>query len=157
MNKIKKKPIKGTLYFAMIAVVITPIMEINRYRQSVMPFSFDSIWLQISNPALDTYDYEWVRLVNFEFIGSIILILFSILLILLFMIKTRHFTKFIIIYFMIKIVFIAFLFYLRAIYRGPATPTLDEIKSIGAVLVFVTGIWIPYFLLSERVNETFIY
>lgn len=154
---IKKKPIKGTLYFALLASIIDPILQINSYMDRIKPFSFDENWLNISNHTLSTYNYQWANLVQFEFIGSLFIFIISILLIILFFTRTKYFPKMIIISFIFRTLLLTLVFYFRTVIKGPEPPDLHEIRAVGGMILTFAGIWVPYYLLSERVNETFIY
>lgn len=156
-KNIKKKPIAGSLYFALIATLFAPIISLNLFRFSILPFSFDERWQIISNKLLESYNPEWVKLIYFEFISNIFLLIFTLVLIVLFIQKRRYYATVIIIYFICKILLLTIIFYLQTIIKGPPTPTLTQISGIGLRSLVFTGIWVPYFLLSARVRETFIY
>lgn len=154
---INKKPIRGTLYFALIASIFSPIVEFNKLRSIILPFSFDKTWLQISDYTLKTYNYQWENLILFDFYSSLFLFIFSVALLFLFISRTRHYIKIVITFFIMKALIITLVFYFRTVIRGPLPPNLEEIQAAGAMILIFAGVWIPYFLLSERVNETFIY
>ncbi len=156
-NKIKKKSIEGTLYFPLIASLAAPFLSFNAFRQMILPFNFDERWVNISSSALETFNAPWVKVVLFQFISNIVLFLITVVLLISFFQLTKHYTKMVITYFILKILLITLIFYFQTVVKGPPTPTLQQITGIGTRSLLFTGIWIPYFLLSERVRETFIY
>lgn len=152
-----KKPITGTLYIALFVTLAAPFLTLNSIRKTLLPFSFNETWIAISDKSLETYNPQWVNLVYFEFICNIILFLYTVLLIVLFIQKRRKYATYIIIYFISKVVFITFIMYFKTVIKGPPTPTISEISSIALRSLLFTGLWVPYFLLSEKVRETFLY
>lgn len=156
-NRIRKKPINGTLIIALLATIAAPFLSLNAFRFIVLPIASDDRWVVISNTLLETYNPHWVKLVYFEFFSNIFLFLFTILLVIMFFNRKRQYATVIIIYFITKILLLTIIFYLQTIIKGPPTPTLSQISGIGLRSLIFTGIWVPYFLLSEKVRETFIY
>lgn len=156
-NKIHKKPINGSLIVALLATILAPFLSLNSFRFGILPFATDDRWINISNSLLHTYNPEWVKLVYFEFCSNIFLFLYTIFLLVSFILRKKYYSKVIIFYFVLKIILLALIYYFQTVIKGPPTPTLSQISGVGFRSLIFTGIWVPYFLLSEKVRETFIY
>ena len=154
-NKNKQK-LSGSLYLALLSGITALSITIYGFKQTILPFSFDEKWKLISNINLDSYNKKWMTLVKSEFIGNIFLLIFIIFLIILFSSRSKYFVKSLIVFFFLRIIFITLIYYFQTIIKGPLPPTFDEIVRAGASSVIFIGVWIPYFLLSEKVQETFI-
>lgn len=152
-----KKPITGTLYIALFATIAAPFLTLNSFRSTILPFSFNETWMAISDKTLETFNPQWMNLVYFEFTCNIILFIYTVLLVVLFIQKRRKYATYIIVYFIAKIVFITFIMYFQTVIKGPPTPTMSQITGIAFRSLLFTGMWVPYFLLSEKVRETFLY
>lgn len=151
----KRKPISGVLLLAFLSIIAIPIISLNSFRSIILPFSFDKKWIEISTRALDSFNKQWSQLAIFEFTLNVILTIFSVMLIVIFVRRSKHLIRTLMAYYFIKIIAITVIFYLHTVIRGPVTPSITMIAQETFLSIVLTGIWLPYFLLSEQVRETF--
>ncbi|HEX2669101.1 MAG TPA: DUF2569 domain-containing protein [Gammaproteobacteria bacterium] len=107
--------------------------------------------------GIDINDPAWLRLLNFELFTSVLLLCLVIALLVLFFLKSWWFPR----------AFIAFLVASVVVKAGDVmlahgVATLDLSQTEGSSFtelmrpVLASVIWIPYFLVSERVKNTFV-
>ncbi len=152
-----KKTFTGILLLAILCSYLTITLSILSFKEIILPFSFDSRWLQISDLTLRSYNRSWVKLIWFEFILNIVQTLGLVFISILFFRKLKIFPTSLIIFVMAKTLLITTIFYLHTVIKGPPTPTFDVILGSNFKIIVVAFIWVPYFLLSEKVKDTFIY
>lgn len=158
MDKIdNNKKLGGMLIIGVLSIAFSAIISFTSITKAVLPLNINSTWMAISNLSLDTYNQPWMRFVFFKFSSSIFILILSIVLVILFIKQSKRFPMALIIFFMVRILLLAFIFYYQTIIKGPATPNLSEIVSSVFRALVITGVWIPYIMLSEKARETFIY
>ncbi|MGL1894001.1 MAG: DUF2569 domain-containing protein [Spirochaetaceae bacterium] len=156
-NKIKKEPLGGVSIMALLAIAGTTIVSLNIFRERPVPFKFNSTWVEITDLASNSYNGPWIKLITYEFISNIILVIFALLLMIQLLRKSKYFKITLISFFITKTVFLTFTFYFQTIIRNLATPTIQELTGTGFTTLLLVGLWIPYYMLSEKIDETFIY
>ncbi len=156
-DKIKKPPFSGTLIFALLSAGVVMILTLYSFREMILPFDFDSRWVKISDLALSSYNKNWVSLIKFEFISNIIQILGLVVLILFFFARSKKFPLALIIYVMAKILILTVTYYFHTVLKGVPTPTIAVMTGSHFRAILIASAWIPYFMLSEKVRDTFIY
>jgi transglutaminase-like putative cysteine protease len=140
------RDIGGWLILVLIGMIVRPLSYIGLLISSKF---FDSIYLE-SLSSLNSY---WTLVHTYELIAVITLFIFSIFLLVLFLSYRNSFPRLYIVYLSLAL----FLSLIDAILVN----TLVEAPS-NTTLATLTGnivgcaIWIPYFLLSQRVKETFV-
>ena len=158
MDKIEKKnSLGGMLITAVLSYAVAGIISFSAITQAVVPFNFNKTWMTISNLALNSYNPQWMGFVIFQFSSSIFVVIISIALFILFVKQSRFFPMALVIYFMIRVLLLTFLFYFQTIVKGPPSPDLAQIANASFRALVITGVWIPYIMLSEKARETFIY
>lgn len=146
--------IGGWLIVFAIGLVLTPIILISGF---VSNEYFNPVqWQILANTSFSAYNPLLGALVVFEMIGSIFLIWFSILSLVLFFQRRTSAPRVIVIFYS---AYLGFLFFdnIGAKYFNlfSEKETMNNFKEIGKVLVR-TAIWIPYLLIAERVKGTFV-
>lgn len=158
MNKTERKNnLGGLLVLAVISFAITAIVSFTAVSKTVLPFNFNQTWVEISNLSLDSYNKGWINFVYFNFFSIIFILVISTTLFFLFTKQSKYFPTALVIYFMVRLLLLAFTFYFQTVTKGPIAPTLTEVLSAAFRALFIPGIWIPYILLSEKSEEIFIY
>lgn len=143
--------IGGWLILPMLGLIIGPIMNIKLLSDSFVPLFESGTW-DIVKSALGSY--TWI--IIFEVIMNSLFIIFSIALLVLLLLKHPKFPKLIIILYVSNIAFII----LDAIFASsiPSMGGTVSSSSLTSILrtIATSAIWIPYFLMSKRVENTFV-
>lgn len=141
-------PIGGWLILVCIGLCLTPIRLI--YSMIVGGYYNQSLWLRLqaySQPSL-------TFLVALELIANIFLICASVYILVLFFRRRDTLPATFIVVYSFNIVFIVVDHFLSKSILGSPGGTMPAAFS---QLILYSIIWIPYFLISKRVKETFIY
>lgn len=146
----------GWLILVIIGLVISPF-RIGRFLITEhLPLFTDGTWEIITSADSPYYHVLWGPLLVFEVAGNLIMIVLSLTTLALILRKSRRVPKLIIGMYAFNIAFIVGDYILvnliPAIAEQPDTETMTELirALVGA------AIWIPYFLVSKRVRNTFV-
>lgn len=153
----KAKNLGGMLVIAVLAYITAGLISYSDLINTVLPFSFNSTWLEISDSTLKTYNPQWVRFVYINSASIIAVLVLTLIMAVFFFKRSRLFPKVLLIYFMLRVLILTYIFYLQTVTIGPPTPTLGEISTTFIRVMLTGGLWIPYIMLSENASETFIY
>lgn len=152
----KGTPIGGWLILIGIGLVLSPILilvgligEDGFYNAN----TWAVLWSQegvLGKPL--------IILVVFELLGNLLLLFYAIILVVLFFKRRSILPKLIIIYFIFYFLFHVVDFALSYLIVGDYLTAADNQESIKEILSAALrgAIWIPYFLISERVKDTFV-
>lgn len=146
----------GWLIIPLIGLIIALVKMLLALFQIYLPIFQDGTWSIITNAESEYYHPLWGPLVISEMVINIGLVIFCGYLLYLFFTKQRLFPKFFIIYMIINVVFL-----ISDTYVASLIPSVAEQRSNGidpdlGRAVIGAAIWIPYFLLSKRVKNTFV-
>jgi hypothetical protein len=124
--------------------------------QNSLPSFGPEIWNVLTSRDSDMYHPLWAPIIVFEAIYNVLFLLFSLYAIVSFYQKKAIVPRLMIIFYGIS--FLIGAIDTLLVYQIPAAKELDSGDSImDIVRSFITClIWIPYFLKSERVKNTFI-
>lgn len=147
--------IGGWLILVAIGLIVTPFKIVSVMFANQWPFLRDGHWERLTNADSSDYHPLWAPLIVFEIVGNIGLLVLAAITLALFFKKSKRTPKFAITWYAV----------------GPAFLLLDELLGnlIPAVAsnspasgltelaraTVVAAIWIPYFLVSDRVKKTF--
>jgi len=147
--------LKGWLILPMLGLIITPINLSILLVTTFIPIFTDGTWTILTSPSSEAYHHLWAPLLIFESIGNFAFLIGSVFLLVWFFKKSRKLPKYIIIFYIANLLFVTadYIFgnLIPIVAESNQAESLREIvKSfIGAV------IWVPYFLKSVRVKNTF--
>ncbi|MEN8125867.1 MAG: DUF3857 domain-containing protein [Bacteroidota bacterium] len=149
----KDKAIGGWLILLAIALIISPIyFAVTIITDDII---INGEWLQFLNSSSLSYNIGFGLIIFIEFLINVGFLVFYTLAVFLFFKKRSSFPKVFIFLLISNTVFIILdsliVFYLD-------TSAVDEkeiIKEIFYAIIRV-GIWVPYFLISERAKQTFV-
>ena len=112
---------------------------------------------KLSQPGSAVYSTLWKPMILFEFYNNIVLVIFEVVLLLLFFKKKKWFPKVYISMLIFAIIFTIIDAALVSKLQSSISISLniDPVTPVAKVLVS-SAIWIPYFLISKRVKNTFI-
>ena len=159
--KEKVAGIGGWLILPIIGLFLTPILTGMNLVNGILPAFQPEAWATLTTAGGTGYHPVWAPYLIFGLISACILIIAAIVLLVLLFKKLSIFPKLIIAYYififaaaLIDIVVLYF-FILKAFPLLEATIQADVIKQMARALVAIL-IWVPYFIKSERVKNTFV-
>jgi len=150
------KKIGGWLILFAFGLVLYPLQTLFLLITDLFPAVFSDNWAALRSPANPGYHSLWAPLVIFELVGSSVFFLYSILTIAWFFQRRRRVPGLVIFFLVANIVFVStdYLVINLFLIRGNS---MNVDTTINFVRTAVAGaIWIPYFMFSRRVKQTFI-
>lgn len=150
------KGIGGWLILPIIGLFVMPIRLAISLQNDFLPIFQQGYWEILTTPGTEAYHHLWAPLLIFEIVGNAFFILFD--LVLLYLVFTKHhlFPKLFIVFLASNLAFVTVDFFAADLI--PAIAGQDDPESLKELGRTVIGalIWIPYFLTSERVRNTFV-
>ncbi len=156
MENEKPNGLRGWLILPAIFLVTTPFNIGATLVRDFLPIFRDGGWALFTTPGSEFYHPYWAPGITLEVVGNILLIVFSVTLIFLFFSKSYRFP-------LLFIIFISanFIFVLCDTFLAYSIPALEARNDPGVLKelirsVVYAAVWIPYFLISKRVKNTFV-
>jgi Protein of unknown function (DUF2569) len=149
--------IGGVLIFVAIGLIISLVQNLEHFLGNLAPFRQDQVWERLTTPGSIVYHPYWKPVLLFELASSSAILGLNALLVVLFFRKQRVFPKVIIIGIPMIFILILIGYYLSGLI--PAIAERQDYSKQTTVLIvrfIALHIWIPYFLVSERVKKTFV-
>ena len=158
MTTVTEEPrgLGGWLILPAIGLFILPIRLFFSLNNDFLPIFQQGYWEILTTPGSEAYHELWAPLIIFEVIGNIFFVIFDIILIFLFFVKSFRFPVLYIVFLALNLTFVAAdLFFANSI---PAVAAQNDAESVMQIVRSIIGaiIWIPYFLVSVRVKNTFV-
>ncbi len=153
----KLKGLGGWLILPALGLIITPFRMGLQFYRDMLPTLTPKIWNALTNSSSATYHPLWGPLIVFEIIANLALFFYTLWLLWLFFRKLKHVPRLFVIWLVllaaIQIVDLLLANQIPAI----ATQPTDQ-ESLKDLIRSIIGaaIWIPYFIRSKRVKNTFI-
>ena len=157
LNTIKPSPFGGVLIFVAIGLIFSLVQNLGTLLGNLEPFRKDHVWDRLTTPGSIPYHPYWKPVLLFELASSSAILGLNALAVVLFFRKQQVFPKLIVI--VIPTIFILILigYYLSGLIPAIAeSPDYSKQQSVLIVRFVALHVWIPYFLLSERVKKTFV-
>lgn len=165
MSKLANDPAKSTigvigfdgwLIFPTIIMLISPFKITYDFYQSFLPILKPDLWLALTNSQSTTYNPSLALLLSWEIVFNVIWLALTIWLAFLFFTKRRELPRMYISWLGLSCVL-----QMTDIFLGSFVPSVAEQQDGGAYTELAksaisAAIWIPYFLKSKRVKNTFI-
>jgi hypothetical protein len=155
INVSQLKGIGGWLILPMLGLIITPIRMVFQFTRDLLPALNSETWGALTTPGANAYHSLWAPLILFEVITNIAIFGFTIWLLILFLKKSKRVPK----------LFVAWLLLLAAVQiidqllanQIPLVASQHDPESLKDLTRSIVGaaIWVPYFLASKRVKNTF--
>ena len=120
-------------------------------------YSTPGLWARLTSPASPSYHPLWAATIVYELGGQAIVLVACIVLAWLFFGRRKAFRTAVIIYSVLLLAFLWGDHFLAATLlagRTTATMSTSSARLIGSTLG--TLIWVPYYMMSERVREVFV-
>jgi transglutaminase-like putative cysteine protease len=146
--------IGGWLVLPLLGLLFTPLIIIYRLFSDDSYFN-QTVWNKVTMPGGEGYHQLFAPILIFEVISYALIFVFCILLLFMMLNNKRSFPKYIITFYILNVVILIISVaganhITNELNLGAASQGYEVFKS------FIQGaIWIPYFLISERVKETF--
>ena len=139
-----------------IGLFILPVRLAISLNNDFMPIFQQGYWEILTTPGTEAYHPLWAPLLIFEMSGNVFFIFFDIVLIFLFFSKSCRFPVLFITLLTLNLLFVISDFFLADLI--PAVAAENDPEALKEVARTIIGalIWIPYFLVSKRVKNTFV-
>jgi hypothetical protein len=119
------------------------------------PIFAEGYWGILTTPGAEAYHPLWAPLLIFEISGNLIFLFWSIVLLVLFFQKHYRFPRMMIVYLAANLAFVGIDFFVAdSIPAVAAEPDPESTREFIRTIISA-AIWIPYFLRSVRVKNTF--
>lgn len=159
MNTTTDKELKGLggwLIIPALGLFIYPIRMAMSFKNDFLPIFQEGYWEILTTPGSEAYHHLWAPLLIFEMTFNSIFIILNFIMIYLFFTKHYRFPGLYIIFLASNLIFVVVDFFIADFI--PALANQDDMESLKEVIRTVVSalIWIPYFMVSERVKNTFV-
>lgn len=150
------KGLKGWLILPAIGMFASTIRLTLLLMRDFWPIFRDESWQALTTPGSPAYHQLWGTLLIFEMVGNSLFILANLTLIFFFFSKHWRFPALYITMLGLNVLFVISDFFLgNMIPAVSAAKDSQSIREIARTLA-AAAIWIPYFLRSKRVKNTFV-
>jgi hypothetical protein len=136
--------------------IFYPIRLAASFYNDFLPMFREGYWEVLTTPGSEAYHHLWAPLIISEIIGNSLFIIFDIVLIVLFFTKSYRFPILIIIFIATNLFFVAGDLVLVDLIPAVAAESGPESVKELIRSIITAAIWIPYFLVSKRVKNTFV-
>jgi hypothetical protein len=151
------KGIGGWLIPPALALIFTPFLSGYQFYQDMLPVFKSEVWNALTTSGSAAYHPLWRSVIIIEVISNLILIIFTFWLLWLFFNKSNRTPKLFIVWLImfpaIQIIDLLLTNQIPVVAADPIDP--ETIKNLVRSIV-AAAIWIPYFLISKRVKNTFV-
>lgn len=151
------KGIGGWLLLPAAGLVIMPFRMAYQFHQEILPALAPETWNALTSTGSPAYHPFFGVTIIFEAAANVVLFCFTLWLLVLFFKKSKKFPRLAIIWLLaigvVQIIDFLLIQQIPAVASQPAG--MDAIKYIGRSIVGII-IWVPYFLRSQRVKNTFV-
>ncbi|MEO2214525.1 DUF2569 domain-containing protein [Paenibacillus amylolyticus] len=146
----------GWLILIQIGLFVTVILLAVQLFQQIIPTFTTETWEMLTSKQSDYYHPLWGPVIIFEMVYNTLFLLFSVYTIFAFYSKKVILPRLMIIFYGLSLI-VGIIDYLLLL-QIPLAKELEDGSSIREIAksVITCAIWIPYFIKSERVHNTFV-
>ncbi|MCB1066387.1 MAG: DUF2569 domain-containing protein [Verrucomicrobiae bacterium] len=148
--------IGGWLILPMLGFLTTPFMAAYNLIAVYFPMFSDGTWVELTVKGKEAYHHLWGPVLIYEMAGYVFFFFFAIVVNILFFMRNRALPNLAVALYLGNLAFVA----IDQIYasRIPGVVLQDSPESANALIRAGIGtlIWMPYFLVSRRVKNTFV-
>jgi hypothetical protein len=150
------KGIGGWLILPLLGLILSPLRLAYMVYEDMWPIFSPDYWEDLTSPTSALYHPLWTRVLIFEVAGNLAIFLLGLAALVSFLRRSRKAPRFVIMWLLLGLIFVAADFYFRGYIPG-AAQQYDIIPDFELWRAGITAaIWIPYFLVSKRVKATFV-
>jgi hypothetical protein len=148
--------IGGWLILVAIGLIFSPIRLIVVLVKDLLPALSGDTWSRLTTPGTEAYHPLWAPLLLFEVIGNCLFIVFPIVIAVFFFQKRRFVPQLIIVLLLSNLVFVAIDYFAADLI--PFVAAQEDMGSLVELIrvLIASAIWVPYFIVSKRVQGTFV-
>jgi hypothetical protein len=121
-----------------------------------LPIFQKNYWAVLTTPGSGAYHPLWAPLIIFEIAGNTLFVILDVVLIFIFFTKSYRFPALFIAFLALNLVFMVSDFFFADLIPAVAAQSGPKYIKELAQTIIGTIIWIPYFLVSKRVKNTFV-
>ena len=148
--------IGGFLIVVAVLLVFSFIANLGNLGWSLVPLRGDT-WERLTTPGFSSYHPYWKPVLLFESISAVVILVLNLVVLVLFFRKHRFFPTVVVVLIPLMFVLMITHYYLEGLVPAIAA-SQDYVKHRDVLIgkFIVMHLWIPYFVVSERVKRTFI-
>lgn len=154
-QKAEPSGLGGWLILPMLGLILSPIKLGAMLATTYYPIFSEGYWEVLTNPGSEAYHALWAPLLIFEIVGNSGFLIGAIVLLVFFFQRHHRFPTLMIWFLGLNLAFVGIDFFAADLI--PAVAAAPDPESTQELIRAITGaaIWIPYFLKSVRVKNTF--
>lgn len=154
-NNAEPQGIGGWLLLPMLGLILTPLQTGTMLATIHMPVIFGDTWDVLTTPGSDAYHYLWAPLLILEALGNAALFVSALVLLVLFFQKHFMLPGLMVAFYVFNVAFMGADFFAAGLI--PALASQQDPEALKGLVKAIVGasIWVPYFLNSARVQNTF--
>jgi Protein of unknown function (DUF2569) len=153
----KPPKIRGALILVAVLLIFNLAQNLAYFLGSIAPIMRSPLWERYTNPRSSEYHAQWKLVIIYDAMTAALILFWNIAMLALFFRKKRVFPKLIAV--SIPIIFLLFLadHFLSGLIPAVADSAGYAKEETALIIKFIgLHIWVPYFLLSKRVEKTFV-
>ena len=148
--------IGGFLIVVAISLVISLLQNLAGLGSSFIPFRGE-VWERLTTVGFSAYHPYWKPVILFGIFSASIALAFNAISLVLFFRKHRFFPTFIVVGIPVIFVFMLAGYFLEGLVPAIAATPAYAKEGHALIIKFVAmHLWIPYFVISDRVKRTFV-
>ena len=148
-------PFGGVLILVAIGRVLAIPISLFSLARLWQTYSKPGLWTKLTSPDSPSYHPLWATAIVYELAGKVIVLLCCIALAWMFFTRRKAFRPAIVVYSVLLLAYLWGDHFLAAMLVGPRSSAPHDVaKLIGTTLGGL--IWIPYYLISERMRQVFV-
>lgn len=147
----------GWLILPAIGLMLTPFRVLGSLATDFLPLFDEGVWEALTTPDSPAYHPLWAPLIGLEILVNIVFLALSVVLIYMFFTKNWRFPRLMIAFLGLNAAFVVGDWLLSNLI--PAVAAMDPDPEVYREMMRAVGgamIWIPYFMVSRRVENTFV-
>ena len=146
----------GWLILVILGLIVSPVRIAHLMATNYWPLFRDGLWAKLTTAGSAAYHPLWKPLLIFEVGGNLVCIALGLVTLVLLLMRSTRTPSWAISWYSWAAVFVLADFFLADLIPYIAAhPDPESAKELARSL-FAAGVWIPYFLVSKRVQATFV-